>query len=192
MTTEKSVIRAYFKEWRNQLSGIELQEASQKIAALVEEFCDCHMHIDHFHIFFPIKRLREIDTYLIRAILESRNKVIYTARLNPISTEMETVLIEKQTEFEPDRYGIPVPKILKLVSPKSLQVVFTPLLGVDMFGNRIGYGKGHYDRFFEKLDHKVLKIGLSVFEPIKMIPKESFDIPLDYCITPKNIFSFSK
>jgi 5-formyltetrahydrofolate cyclo-ligase len=192
MTTEKSVIRAYFKEWRNQLSGIELQEASQKIAALVEEFCDCHMHIDHFHIFFPIKRLREIDTYLIRAILESRNKVIYTARLNPISTEMETVLIEKQTEFEPDRYGIPVPKILKLVSPKSLQVVFTPLLAVDMFGNRIGYGKGHYDRFFEKLDHKVLKIGLSVFEPIKMIPKESFDIPLDYCITPKNIFSFSK
>jgi 5-formyltetrahydrofolate cyclo-ligase len=192
MTTEKSVIRAYFKERRNQLSGGELQEASQKIAALVKEFCDCHIGMNHFHIFFPIKRLQEIDTYLIRAILESRNKAIYTSRINPISTEMETVLIEKQTEFEPDRYGIPVPKILKLVSSKSIQVVFTPLLAVDTLGNRIGYGKGHYDRFFEKLDHKVLKVGLSIFEPIKMIPKESFDIPLDYCITPENTFSFSK
>jgi 5-formyltetrahydrofolate cyclo-ligase len=91
-----------------------------------------------------------------------------------------------------DRYGIPVPRDFELISPEQIQVVFVPLLAVDYQGQRIGYGKGYYDRFLATIDPKVIKIGLSIFEPIPHIPSESFDIPLDYCFTPKNMFNFSK
>jgi 5-formyltetrahydrofolate cyclo-ligase len=81
---------------------------------------------------------------------------------------------------------------LERVSTEQIQAVFVPLLAVDLKGQRIGYGKGYYDQFLATINPKVIKIGLSIFEPIAQIPSESFDIPLDYCITPKNMFNFSK
>jgi 5-formyltetrahydrofolate cyclo-ligase len=148
--------------------------------------------LDHFHLFFPIQKLNEINTFLIRDILERRNKILYTSVLGNLNNEMGTILVEKRTEFVEDQYGIPVSRNFELISPELIQAVFVPLLAVDYKGQRIGYGKGYYDRFLATIDPKVIKIGLSIFEPIHHIPSESFDIPLDYCFTPKNMFNFSK
>ena len=43
---------------------------------------------------------------------------------------------------------------------KKIQVVFVPL-AYDNFGNRVGYGKGYYDKFLSKCTKECLKIGLS-------------------------------
>ena len=191
MNPSKSELRADFKQRRSALSEKELGEFSEKIAAFVQLFCATYPSLDHFHLFLPIRRHHEVDTHLIRAFLNERNKVVYTSYINPISNEMETVLLEAEAELIEDSYGIPIPKKLNPISASRIQVVFIPLLAVDLSGNRIGYGKGYYDRFLAKLNPETLKVGLHLFDPVSKIPKESFDIPLDYCITPKKIINFS-
>jgi 5-formyltetrahydrofolate cyclo-ligase len=192
MNPSKADLRVLFKEKRNQLSEAELEEGSEKIALIIDDFCEQHRELDHYHLFFPIQKLKEVNTFLIRDLLARRNKTLYTSLIGDSNIEMETVLLGKRTEFVADRYGIPVPQNFERISPERIQVVFVPLLAVDYSGQRIGYGKGFYDRFLATINPKVIKIGLSIFEPIQQIPSESFDIPLDYCVTPKNLFNFSK
>ena len=65
-------------------------------------------------------------------------------------------------------------------------LVITPLLGFDRKGNRLGYGKGHYDRALERLraDGRVFVCGLAFFgQELAEIPAESHDIPLDWLMT---------
>ena len=58
-------------------------------------------------------------------------------------------------------------------------------------GNRIGYGLGFYDVFFQELGSDVLKIGLSFMAPMSLeIPHESHDVPLNGCIYPEGIVLF--
>jgi 5-formyltetrahydrofolate cyclo-ligase len=66
-----------------------------------------------------------------------------------------------------------------------------PLLAYDLKGNRVGYGKGYYDRFLAECRPDALKIGFSYFEPEEQInDTEDFDIPLNYCVTPHRCYEF--
>jgi 5-formyltetrahydrofolate cyclo-ligase len=70
-------------------------------------------------------------------------------------------------------------------------VVFVPLLAFDEVGNRVGYGKGFYDKFLGNCKKEVIKIGLSFYEAEpEIIDIYTNDIRLNYCITPQNIYKF--
>jgi len=65
-------------------------------------------------------------------------------------------------------------------------LVLTPLLGFDRNGNRLGYGKGHYDRALETLrtSGRVFVCGLAFFgQEVDAVPAEPHDIPLDWVMT---------
>jgi 5-formyltetrahydrofolate cyclo-ligase len=88
-------------------------------------------------------------------------------------------------------HQIPEPSMkLPPILPTDLDVVFIPLLQADTQGNRLGYGKGFYDRYLALCRPNVIKIGLNFFEPIPSIPAEKTDIPLNYLITPNRVYEF--
>ena len=65
-------------------------------------------------------------------------------------------------------------------------LVITPLLGFDRSGNRLGYGKGHYDRALTRLrdQGRVFVCGLAFFgQEVEAVPAESHDVPLDWVMT---------
>ena len=65
-------------------------------------------------------------------------------------------------------------------------ICFVPGFVYDFFGNRIGYGKGYYDRFFKK--NYCLKIGLCYdFNLEEKIKVNCFDVPVNYVLTDKKI-----
>ena len=65
------------------------------------------------------------------------------------------------------------------------------MLIFDLKGNRIGYGKGYYDRFLQECRQDVLKVGLTSNVPLDLIPGvEEHDMPLDYCIYPYGVLRF--
>ena len=72
------------------------------------------------------------------------------------------------------------------------ELILVPLLAYDRFHNRLGYGKGYYDRFLEEYigrNKNILTIGLAFsFQKYKKIPVSKFDIKLDYILTEKGIF----
>jgi 5-formyltetrahydrofolate cyclo-ligase len=72
---------------------------------------------------------------------------------------------------------------------QNIDLVIVPLLAFDKYGNRVGYGKGFYDRFLSKCRSNVIKVGVSFFEPADRITDiNPLDIRLDYCITPTRVW----
>ena len=65
-------------------------------------------------------------------------------------------------------------------------LVITPLLAFDRNGNRLGYGKGHYDRALSNLREqgRVFVCGLAFFgQEVEQVPAEAHDVPLDWVMT---------
>ena len=144
----------------------------------------------YFHIFLPIEKKIEIDTEGIISILLGYDKNVIVPKVIS-NTELEHYLLTDNTKFITNSLNIPEPVDGITVPPNKLDVVFIPLLAFDKFGNRIGYGKGYYDRFLSKCKADVVKIGLSLFEPEDLIQDISpTDIPLDYCVTPAKTYTF--
>ena len=87
-----------------------------------------------------------------------------------------------------------VPQELKddlKTAAEELDAIIIPLLCFTINGYRVGYGKGFYDNYLQKCNPKVLKIGLSYFNPVpKITDLNAFDVPLNICITPHKIYEF--
>lgn len=86
--------------------------------------------------------------------------------------------------LEQRRFGLLEPN--EEVPEVNPTLVLTPLLAFDRKGNRLGYGKGHYDRALTKLrEHgRVFVCGLAFFEQeVETVPAESHDVPLDWVMT---------
>lgn len=101
------------------------------------------------------------------------------------------ILWEEDTPLAMNSWGITEPEYGEEVLPEQLDMILIPLLVFDRKGNRIGYGKGFYDRFLAKCRHDAIKVGLSCFEPAEEISDvDQYDVPLDLCITPGKIWYF--
>ncbi len=73
-----------------------------------------------------------------------------------------------------------------------LDVAVTPLYAVDKQGNRLGYGKGYYDKFFQK-QKDILKIGYCFdFQILSQVPHTAADVPLDIIVTDKRVLILSE
>ncbi len=105
---------------------------------------------------------------------------------------MTHLLLTDNTKLEVNRWGIPEPTDGIPIPESKIDVVFVPSLAFDDNGNRVGYGKGFYDKFLSQCNPETIKIGLSFFAPEKEIEGVmSTDIKLDYCVTPLKIYSFN-
>lgn len=65
-------------------------------------------------------------------------------------------------------------------------LILMPLLAFDKVGNRIGYGKGHYDRALASLraDGRIFACGLGFHgQMMDELPAEPHDQPLDWAVT---------
>ena len=70
-------------------------------------------------------------------------------------------------------------------------IMLIPLLAYDLKNNRIGYGKGYYDRFLNKylkIKKNMLTIGIAFsFQKYNKLPASSLDVKLDYILTEKGL-----
>lgn len=189
----KQDLRKEFLQKRKALAETEVDVFSKQIHDWFFRNIPVHAYAT-IHTFLPIKRNNEIDTYLI---INTLRKNFATDIVIPRSHEdgtMSHYLLTKDTVFEENKWKISEPSPVGSLqySVFNIDLVLIPLLCFDKKGFRVGYGKGYYDRFLAECRPDVLKIGLSIFEPIDEISDvTAFDVQMDYCITPNKIWSFS-
>lgn len=184
----KKELRKKYRQLRQELDSNKIENDSISIANNLLKL-DIWEHI-YYHLFLTIKNQNEIDTEHILNILFGKNKEVVISKSNFKTLELTNFLLTENTRIKINEYNIPEPIDGIEVPENKIQVVFIPLLAYDLKGNRVGYGKGFYDRFLKKTNS--INIGLSFFEPEKLIDDSSkHDIKLDYCITPKNIHKLS-
>jgi len=187
----KKQLRKKYKELRLKLSIEEIDEASIHIANQLLNI-PIWSH-NYYHTFLPIEEQKEVNTEYLLNILAGKDKNIIISKSNFENFSMSHYVLTDNTLLKKNQYNIPEPVNGIPVETKLIDVVFVPLLAYDLKGNRIGYGKGFYDRFLALCKPETLKIGLSFFEPeSETITTSEKDIILDYCITQNNIYTFTK
>ena len=188
----KSELRSAYLEKRRDLSSSEISKKGRQIADRFFAEFDL-INIRTIHCFISIPRLGEIDTSLIYERLWSESPGVRTVapRMNEVTGEIESLQFSPGSDLIENHWGIREPAGDEIIDPTEIDAVLVPVLCYDRDGNRIGYGKGFYDRFLAKCRSDCRKLGLSFFDPVDKIDDVSpYDIPIDGCITPENTYSF--
>ena len=183
-------LRKKYKELRQGLTPEVIEDKSLAIAnrLLLLDIWDK----TYYHLFLTIEEHKEIDTEFILQILAGKDKEIVVSKCDFLTVEMTHYLLTDNTKIKKNQYGIPEPVDGIEVPVSKIDVVFVPLLAYDLDGNRVGYGKGFYDKFLSKCKPEALKIGLSFFEPEDKITSSPNDVRLDYCVTPSATIRFQE
>jgi len=185
----KKQLRLEYKELRDSLTPEHIEKGSLEIA---NRLLDLPIwNFSYYHLFLSISEKKEVDTQLILHILQGKDKNIVLSKSDFKSGSLTNYLLTDSTVIKVNDWGIPEPVDGIEIPATKIDVVFIPLLVFDKKGNRIGYGKGFYDRFLSLCTKEVVKVGLSLFpaeEEIKEINEH--DVPLDYCVTPGKIYNF--
>jgi len=184
----KKELRIKYKDLRSALSENEIEELSLAIANKVLTLSIWDK--TYFHIFLPITEQKEVNTEFLLHLLSGKDKEIIVSKSDFATRNMIHFLLTDNTKIKKNEYSIPEPVDGIEVLTSKIEVVFVPLLAFDTNGNRVGYGKGFYDKFLSECKPETIKIGLSFFEAEEIITDifES-DVKLDYCITPNTIYS---
>ncbi len=185
----KKELRQKYKELRKQLSENDIEEWSLQIANQLIRL-DIWQH-SFYHLFLPIESQKEVNAEYILQVLAGKDKNIVLSKSDFSTREMTHFLLTDNTTIKKNAYDIPEPIDGLEVPVSKIDVVFVPLLAFDEKGNRVGYGKGFYDKFLAECKPEILKIGVSFFESEKVISDVlNTDIQLDLCVTPTKVYNF--
>ena len=185
----KSELRKNYKLLRSKLSPKELDDLSLEIANKLLELPI--WDYSYYHTFLSIIELNEVNSDYILNILAGKDKNIVLSKTDFKHVSMINYLLTDATKIKKSAYNIPEPIDGIEVPNEKIEVIFIPLLAFDEQGHRVGYGKGFYDIFLNKCNPNVVKIGVSFYEAETEIENiNPTDVPLDYCITPKRIYTF--
>ena len=154
----KKEIRKQILQKRDALSLQERMKKSKRIAEFVIS-AEAFQNSDIVLLFVSYKS--EVDVTSIIQEAFKKKKQVYVPKV--IGSEMEFYSISSIDELEEGYYGIKEPKIedaKKFIPQEEKIFMLLPGVAFDRNGNRIGYGKGFYDRFLQKLEKNVLTSNL--------------------------------
>ena len=144
------------------------------------------------HVFLPILKNNEVNTWPVIERIRLEHPEVRVAV--PVTDVVQHVLSHHELTAEAvlieNAWGIPEPQNASIIQTQDVDIVLIPLLAFDQAGQRVGYGKGFYDRFLADCRPDVVKIGLSLEPPVDYIEDPNpFDVPLDYVVMPDRVWS---
>ena len=172
---EKNELRSILKARRAAISVERRIEAAQM---LVGSFLPVRSRpFSRFHALSD-----EIDTLPLNTQLAKEKRLL----LPKISGDSLLIyrVNDPLKELEQNAWHLwePNPHLCRRVELAQIDCILVPGLGFDLKKHRIGYGKGHYDRFLRQIDHtRLKKLGLGFKEQLveEGLPCEAHDITLD-------------
>jgi len=194
---DKTHLRQRMRRTRQALSASQQQEAS---VALGHVLADFPLFKNSRHIAFYLANGGEINPHpLVEAAWKMEISCYLPVLARNGDNQLNFARYSQQSILENNRYGIPEPEYSpeNLQPPQALDLVFVPLVAVDTEGNRLGMGKGYYDRTFAFLKQqpqpqKPMLIGLAHgFQLMDQIKPSEWDVPLQGIATERELTLFS-
>ena len=188
MNKNKFFLRKSFKKQRSLLDINQVKELNTRIYKNLLELNIWEKSCYHLYLSNEINN--EAETGEIINLLFKKHKRVFVPKIQ--GSNLMNIEIDNNTSYSLNYLGIKEPLSSNQKDTRLLEVIFVPLLVFDKLGHRVGYGGGYYDKFLGNIKDDILKIGLSLFEPIDKIQDiEKYDISLDYTITPKRVYDFT-
>ncbi len=103
---------------------------------------------------------------------------------------MEAGRLVSMSCFEKGPFGLRnIPSGYEIISPKEIDMVLLPAVAYDLDGNRLGMGKGYYDRFLEMIPFKK-RIGVAWnFQIVPKVPTDVHDKKVCKIVTEERIIT---
>lgn len=187
----KKELRKIYKEKRSQLAFHQAEKYNDLILINFQRlqlpFISC------MHTYLSSEKLNEPDTSAIVRYLQFKNPglTVLAPKVDFVSGKMQHLHFHEEAELAENEYGILEPISGAFLNANEIDLVLVPLLAFDKNGFRVGYGKGHYDKFLATCRKDVIKVGISFFGPVDAIEDiNQFDIAINFCITPEEVFQF--
>ncbi len=138
------------------------------------------------NVFIPFGDEVDITPAIRRAF--ALGKKVITQRVPDRGNELEHYFIDSLHGLIPGPYGIPEPDPQRCppASAQDAELIIVPGLFFDRRGNRLGYGKGYYDRFLARTDAAKLAVAFAA-QLIDEVPVSNHDIPVDQIITEEGV-----
>jgi len=174
----KQELRMLMLNNRRLFAGQHKHTADQKIQEQALTLINAYQTIGIY-----LNMQEEVSTKLIIDSLRLANKVICGPKC--VGSELEFRVIDDPAALKPGMLGIMEPTG-ELIAKEHIQVLLIPLVAFDQNLNRLGYGKGYYDRYLAGFHG--LKIGLAYqLQSVESIRTDEHDIALDYIITENSL-----
>lgn len=174
----KSALRHEMLQKRLGLDRDFIRSASDKICATFEKMFAC---FDVYLLYLPIKN--EVDTANLAERLCKLGKSVYLPCVDGANLIFKR--FEGLSSVKTGAFGVceAAGRILDVPA----EVIVVPAVAYDEKCNRLGYGKGFYDRFLPSAG-KAVKVGFAFdFQVTDRVFAEGFDEPVDFIITEKRV-----
>lgn len=172
---EKTAIRHKIKELRRMLTELEKESAAAEVFERLEKTA-AFMLADRILMYHSLPDELSTRTFLKKW---GSRKHFYLPRVNGVNLE---ILPYEESRLELGAFHIEEPTGDNIADPEEIELVVVPAVAYDRRGNRLGRGKGFYDRFLAST--KATKIGVGYeFQLLDEIPAEAHDVPMDMVIT---------
>ncbi len=182
---DKVKIREKLLKWRRNLPESEREEKDRRIRHRLENL-DIFKSAQHILFYYSVNG--EADTHkLIENHLE--NKQLYLPVITD-SSKFQAIPLSSPLNLKRGFEKVPEPIGIEPSSTydQSVEIIVVPGVAFDLKGDRLGMGKGYYDRYLQRQKGK-LKIGLAYAEQIlDSIPKDNYDEPVDIIITDRAVY----
>ena len=179
----KDEIRIEYSAKRDALTPEVRTERSKKICTTAMNLISFR-HAEVILLYSPIKS--EIDVIPLAMAAWEKGKAVAFPKCNKEDKTMKFHFVSSLDELEVGAYRINEPRedapVYDPLTDKRVAICYVPGLTFDVYGYRLGYGKGYYDKFMNMFNG--CTIGITYSELIvKELPKGRFDKHCDILLT---------
>lgn len=190
VTLAKQHLRRRLKDIQSSLDLDWIAQASQAIHQRIRQLPE---YQSAYAIMTYVSMGKEVETHRLLSLMQEDGKAVVIPWC-----EGDDLRLFRFTSFEELRrgtLGILEPQVElrswrdRLFHPHNLDLILVPGLGFDRSGNRLGRGRGYYDRFLKTVPPNAVRVGLC-FECqfVEAVPVSSDDEPMDLIVTECRIY----
>jgi 5-formyltetrahydrofolate cyclo-ligase len=185
--------REFRQELRRRLAELSPEDVQQRSAAACQRLCEQPEYQSAEIVMIFLSTTSEVDTAPLAQHAWSQLKSVIAPRVSWEQRRMLPIEIKSLTsDIQAGTLGIRQPLDGMPVPVSDIDLVVVPGLGFDMAGNRLGRGRGFYDRFLAHRDFRGLACGLAFeIQAIPEVPVDDNDIVMDMLVTDEKVRRFT-
>lgn len=187
MQPAKVCLRQRLLAKRAMLSGATIQDKSRRIAAAVHAL-PAFQASPTIMVYMALEK--EVQTSDIIAAARRQNKRVVV----PVIREATLIAVDlplESKQLRRGRFGILEPRWRGIaVQPGEIPFVIVPGIAFDRQGGRLGFGKGYYDRFLQRVPASTFSCALAfAMQIVPGVPQMAHDIRMHGIMTEQEFIS---
>ena len=173
--------KLFRQECLKRLNALSVWKYYRKDKLIIQSLYRIIQQYDAQNIMLFIPMEQEVNLYPLIRQLRRERKMLYV----PFMEGKSFRLVKYRLPLKKKKFGIKEPNDSKQYRVKDIDIAIVPVVGVDSTHRRVGFGKGMYDRFFDKHD-KTIKQTIFVTRELcysKEVVTDHYDVRADMIVT---------